>query len=71
MDTQTDYYDAIEECIEDYMYVMNKVRENMYGAGGGNYSNLPGTCIEQVRKITEYVIAKCAEHEDSPEYLKG
>jgi len=70
MDTPTDYYDAIEECIEEYMYIMNKVRESMYGTGGGTYANLPGSSVEQVRKITEYIIAKCANHEDSPELLR-
>lgn len=71
MDTQTDYYECIDECIDEYMFVMNKVREEMFGPGGGTYANLPGSCTEQVRKITEYVIDKCSKKEYAPQMLKG
>jgi hypothetical protein len=39
-----------------YINLMNKVKDMMYGVGGGNYSNLPGTCQEVLRDITQSLI---------------
>ena len=34
-----------------YIKLMDVVKELMYGTGHGNYSNLPGTCLEVVQSI--------------------
>jgi len=39
-----------------YINMMNKVKDMMYGTGGGNYANLPGTCQEVLRDITQSLI---------------
>jgi len=50
-------FDAIfEQKATTYINMMNKVKDMMYGTGGGNYSNLPGTCQEVLRDITQSLI---------------
>ena len=35
---------------------MNLVKDEMYGKGVGNYSNLPGTCQEVLLEITRSIM---------------
>ena len=46
------YVDMFEDKLTAYITLMDKVKEAMYGVGGGNYANLPGTCLQVVEKIT-------------------
>ena len=55
----SDKYALFEEKMHDYLFCMNMVKEEMYGKGNGNYSNLPGTCTEQVRKVTDRILVDC------------
>ena len=45
-----------EQKAQVYINMMNKVKDMMYGVGGGNYANLPGTCQEVLRDITQSLI---------------
>ena len=53
-----------------YINMMNKVRDLMYGPGGGNYANLPGTCQEVIKDITQSLIydVEYAFKDSHPEY---
>lgn len=44
-----------EACAVDYLYALNYVREEMYGKGNGNWANLPGSCAEVVRTVTNEI----------------
>lgn len=48
-------WEKFEECAADYLYALNYVREEMYGTGNGNWSNLPGSCAEMVRSVTNEI----------------
>ena len=39
-----------------YITLMNQVRDMMYGSGNGDYRNLPGTCLEVVKEITQSLL---------------
>jgi len=60
-----------EKAVE-YIKLMNVVKELMYGAGTGNYSNLPGTCLEVVRDITHSLLydVEFQFEQDHPEYKR-
>jgi len=62
-----------EQKAQVYINMMNKVKDMMYGVGGGNYSNLPGTCQEVLRDITQSLIydAEYAFKDAHPEYKNG
>jgi len=62
-----------EQKAQVYINMMNKVKDMMYGVGGGNYSNLPGTCQEVLRDITQSIIydAEYAFKDTHPEYKNG
>ena len=53
---QQEFELLFEQKAQVYINMMNKVKDMMYGVGGGNYSNLPGTCQEVVRDITQSLI---------------
>jgi len=60
-DFQTEEHQAefellFEQKAQLYIHLMNKVKDMMYGPGGGNYANLPGTCQEVLRDITQSLI---------------
>ena len=50
------YWKLFDEQVCQYMIALYKVKEEMYGKGTGNFSNLPGTCTEHVVKITNNLI---------------
>ena len=50
---QQEFEELFEQKATTYIDLMNKVKDMMYGTGGGNYSNLPGTCQEVLRDITQ------------------
>ena len=77
-DFQTEEHQAefellFEQKATTYINLMNKVKDMMYGTGGGNYSNLPGTCQEVLRDITQSLIydAEYAFKAAHPEYKNG
>jgi len=53
-----------------YIKLLDVVRELMYGKGIGNYSNLPGSCLEVVNDITRSLLydAETQFKENHPEY---
>ena len=53
---QEEYELLFAEKAVTYIKLMNVVKELMYGAGNGNYANLPGTCLEVVRDITQSLL---------------
>jgi len=53
---QQEFELLFEQKATTYINMMNKVKDMMYGTGGGNYSNLPGTCQEVLRDITQSLI---------------
>ena len=55
-DHQTEYELIFEQKATIYINMMNKVKDLMYGPGGGNYSNLPGTCQEVIKDITQSLL---------------
>ena len=77
-DFQTEEHQAefellFEQKATTYINLMNKVKDMMYGTGGGNYSNLPGTCQEVLRDITQSLVydAEYAFKAAHPEYKNG
>ena len=46
------YVSMFEDKLAAYTTLMDKVKDAMYGPGFGNYSNLPGTCLQVLEKIT-------------------
>jgi len=53
-----------------YIKLLDVVRELMYGTGNGNYSNLPGSCLEIVNDITRSLLydSETQFKENHPEY---
>ena len=53
-----------------YIKLMNVVKELMYGAGHGDYRNLPGTCQEVLREITSSIFydTEYTFKDNHPEY---
>ena len=62
-----------EQKATTYINLMNKVKDMMYGTGAGNYSNLPGTCQEVLRDITQSLMydTEYAFKAAHPEYKNG
>ena len=74
-DFQTEEHQAEFELLFEqkatvYINMMNKVKDLMYGPGGGNYANLPGTCQEVIKDITQSLIydVEYAFKDAHPEY---
>ena len=64
------YQLIFEEHLHVYMTLANRIREEMYGTGNGNWSNLPGTCAERVLDVLN-TISYAVGHqfkEKYPEY---
>ena len=55
-DHQTEYELIFEQKATIYINMMNKVKDMMYGTGHGNYANLPGTCQEVIKDITQSLL---------------
>ena len=53
---QEEYELLFAEKAVTYIKMMNVVKELMYGTGHGNYANLPGSCQEVVRDITQSLL---------------
>ena len=53
---QEEYELLFAEKAVEYVKLMDVVKELMYGTGTGNYANLPGTCLEVVRDITQSLL---------------
>ena len=53
---QEEYELLFAEKAVQYVKMMNVVKELMYGTGHGNYANLPGTCQEVLRDITQSLL---------------
>ena len=53
---QEEYELLFAEKAVQYVKMMNVVKELMYGTGNGNYANLPGTCQEVLRDITQSLL---------------
>ena len=53
---QEEYELLFTEKAVEYVKLMDVVKELMYGKGTGNYANLPGTCLEVVRDITQSLL---------------
>jgi len=70
---QQEFEVLFEQKAQVYINLMNKVKDMMYGTGGGNYSNLPGTCQEVLRDITQSIIydTEYAFKDAHPEYKNG
>lgn len=69
--TDSELFNQIfDDHLTEYMNCQDKVREYMYGKGNGNYSNLPGSCIEHVVSITQYLLRHTYQEfvNQSPEY---
>jgi len=67
---QEEFELLFEQRAQVYVNLMNKVKDLMYGTGGGNYANLPGTCQEVLRDITQSLIydTEYAFKDAHPEY---
>ena len=52
---QEEYELLFTEKAVQYIKLMNVVKELMYGTGHGDYRNLPGTCQEVLRDITQSI----------------
>ena len=67
---QQEFELLFEQKAQVYINMMNKVKDMMYGPGGGNYSNLPGTCQEVIKDITQSLIydVEYAFKDAHPEY---
>lgn len=67
---QEEFELLFEQRAQVYVNLMNKVKDLMYGPGGGNYSNLPGTCQEVLRDITQSLMydTEYAFKDAHPEY---
>ena len=70
---QQEFEVLFEQKAQVYINLMNKVKDMMYGTGGGNYANLPGTCQEVLRDITQSLIydTEYAFKDTHPEYKNG
>lgn len=70
---QQEFELLFEEKARVYVNLMDKVREMMYGPGGGNYSNLPGSCMEVVKEITQNLLydTEYTFKDAHPEYKNG
>lgn len=55
-DDEQVYYNLFDENVFQYKFLLDKVREELYGKGNGNYSNLPGSCFEVINDITKSLI---------------
>ena len=53
---QTEYELIFEQKATIYINMMNKVKDMMYDTGYGNYANLPGTCQEVIKDITQSLL---------------
>jgi hypothetical protein len=53
---EEEYYLVFEEHLAHYMKMLYRVKEEMYGTGGGNFSNLPGSCTQQVVEVTNSLL---------------
>ena len=53
---QEEYELLFTEKAVEYIKLMNVVKELMYGTGHGNYANLPGSCQEVLRDITQSLL---------------
>ena len=53
---EAEYVFLFEDKANTYITLMNKVREMMFGTGNGDYRNLPGSCLEVVRDITQSLL---------------
>lgn len=58
---ETLYYQMFDNNLTQYKYVMDKVKEELYGTGFGNYANLPGSCFAVVKEITNNLIYSTTE----------
>ena len=47
---------AFEQKAQTYITLMSRVKDLMYGVGHGNYANLPGSCQEIIRDITQSLL---------------
>lgn len=56
LDEDTKYWEIFDEELTHFVFALNKVKDEMYGSGGGNFSNLPGTCTQQVVQITHHLL---------------
>jgi len=67
---ETLYYDIFEDNLATYKFILDKVREELYGKGNGNYSNLPGSCFEVLNDITRSLIYQTSDafKDEKPEY---
>ena len=70
---QQEFELLFEQKAQVYINMMNKVKDMMYGPGGGNYANLPGTCQEVIKDITQSLIydVEYAFKDAHPEYKNG
>lgn len=69
-DHYEDFVGIFKERAENYVALMNIVKDEMYGQGYGNYANLPGTCQEVLHKVTQQILSD-AHHDFKliyPEY---
>lgn len=55
------FYTIFDDKLATYSYVLNKVKDELYGKGGGNFGNLPGSCFEVVNDITKTLIEDTKE----------
>ena len=70
---QQEFEALFEQKATTYINLMNKVKDMMYGTGAGNYANLPGTCQEVLRDITQSLMydTEYAFKDAHPEYKNG
>lgn len=55
------YWESFDINVMEYLHALNKVKEEMYGKGGGNYSNLPGSCTQIVVDVANRIIDKTTQ----------
>ena len=67
-----EFKDLFTDKAMEYIKLMDIVKELMYGTGTGNYSNLPGTCLEVVKDITQSLLydTEFEFEEEHPEYRR-
>ena len=69
---EAEFVFLFEDKAQTYINLMNKVKDMMYGTGYGDYRNLPGTCQEVLKDITQSLLydVEFQFEQDHPEYKR-
>ena len=50
------YWERYDGHLIQFLTALNKVKDEMYGKGTGNFSNIPASCVQVMVGITERLI---------------